>query len=196
MIKVLGRGFAAQCRMEPAYCYGRHKGPVEHDARRAAVLIALYREDDCVCFPLIERPLTMAEHAGQICLPGGACEENESDLDAAIREFKEELGIQIIREQVLGQLSTAYIFGSNFVVTPMVAKLGERPDVKPCDREVHSVITCRLSDLDRASTRTMAAMRLGSREIPGFEVEGHFVWGATAMILSELVDMLKTTPLF
>ena len=79
-------------RMSPELSYGRHAGPAPHTARSAAVVLLLFRRAGRWHLPLTERPLTLAHHAGQISLPGGAVDHGESSIEAARRELKEELG--------------------------------------------------------------------------------------------------------
>lgn len=195
-ISQLGRGFAAQRELEPAYCFGRHMGPAAFDAKRAAVMIVLYEVDGEVCFPLIRRPTTMASHAGQVSLPGGAAEGTESIAETAVRELHEELGICVAPSQIIGSLTETFIFGSNYRVTPVIAALSEVPVLSPCEREVASVITCRFGDLETIVHQVLPTHLVGERPMPGFLVENQFVWGATAMILSELNDLYKTSNLF
>ncbi len=195
-LQQLGRGFQAQRRLEPAYCFGRHMGPAAFDAKPAAVMVALYEDAGEICFPLIRRPATMASHAGQVSLPGGALEGVESSVEAAARELEEELGISIEPSQVLGVLTETFIFGSNYRVTPVIAALNEVPVLSPCEREVDSVITCRIEDLGKVVSQILPTKLVGDRPMPGYLVENQFVWGATAMILSELYDVHITTKLF
>jgi 8-oxo-dGTP pyrophosphatase MutT (NUDIX family) len=96
-------------------------------ARLAAVLLLLYRVDGRWHVPLTLRPENMADHAGQVSLPGGAVEPGESSPQAAVREFHEELGPRPVRIELLGHLSPLYVGASNFLVTPWVGATAERP---------------------------------------------------------------------
>src|SRR5262245_5387182 len=95
--------------MAPELSYGRHRGPAPYTARAAAVVLLLFRRGGRWHIPLTERPATLAHHAGQISLPGGAVDAGESSNDAAIRELNEELGYDEPIE-VLGRLSDCYVF--------------------------------------------------------------------------------------
>ena len=106
--------------MSPELSYGRHAGPAPHTARHAAVVLLLFRRDGRWHLPLTERPDTLAHHAGQISLPGGAVDAGESSTEAALRELDEELGFNAPVE-VLGQLADCYVFASDFLVTPWVS---------------------------------------------------------------------------
>ena len=94
--------------------FGRHRGPAEFGARRAAVLVVLYPHEGQWHLPLILRPAHMLDHAGQVSLPGGTIEPRETSQEAAFREFSEELGVPSTDLQMFGQLSELYLFASNF----------------------------------------------------------------------------------
>src|SRR5262245_10235326 len=120
-----------QRAMAPRLAYRRHHGPVPDDARRAAVLLALNRTHAGWSIPAILRPETMKAHAGQVSLPGGLVESDETLVQTALREFEEELGARADGLQVLGELSPVYVFVSGFEVTPLVAVSGERLTFEP-----------------------------------------------------------------
>src|SRR5262245_2174146 len=101
-------GRAAQRVMAPRLAYGRHYGPVPDDARRAAVLLALHKTMSGWSIPAIVRPETMKAHAGQVSLPGGLVEADETVVQTALREFEEELGTAAKQMQVVGQLTPVY----------------------------------------------------------------------------------------
>lgn len=120
----LGRGLpagAAQRQMAHRLAYGRHHGPIPDDSRWAAVLIALHPTPEGWSIPAILRPDTMKAHAGQVSLPGGLIEADETVSQTALREFEEELGTAAAELQVVGQLSPIYVFVSGFEVTPLIA---------------------------------------------------------------------------
>src|SRR5262245_56224704 len=100
--------------------YGRHHGPIPDDARRAAGLVALLPAAAGWCIPAILRPKTMKAHAGQVSLPGGLIESDETVAQTALREFEEELGAPTGGLRVIGRLTPIYVFVSGFEVTPLV----------------------------------------------------------------------------
>ena len=99
-------GAAAQRLFEPELAYGRHAGPAAVDARQAAVLVLVYFQGGTWFVPVTVRTPGMREHAGQIALPGGAVEAEETPRQAALREFKEELGVS--RDELLHALADRY----------------------------------------------------------------------------------------
>src|SRR5438128_5842379 len=140
---VLGGGLpgrAAQRVMAHRLAYGRHHGPVPDDARRAAVLVVLHQTAAGWSVPAILRPETMKAHAGQVSLPGGLVETDETVVQTALREFEEELGAAMGSMRVVGQLTPVYVFVSGFEVTPVVAVSAELLVFKPNEHEVAAVV--------------------------------------------------------
>ena len=153
------------------------------------VLILLYEEDGVIKFPLTKRPDYLGTHGGQISLPGGKAEPNEDIITTALREAEEEIGIARSSINVIGQLSEFFVIPSNFMVTPVVGYLKERPQFNPDPMEVVRVIEGTIDQLirlDAVQTREILAARIYPMMAPHFEIEGEVVWGATAMILNEL----------
>src|SRR5690606_10449602 len=97
--------------------------------------------------PAIVRPQHMKFHAGQIALPGGIVEPGESLLEAALREFEEELGPAIAPSQVLGQLTPIYVYASQALVTPFLGFARARPTWQPSADEVAGIVEIRLAEL-------------------------------------------------
>jgi 8-oxo-dGTP pyrophosphatase MutT (NUDIX family) len=143
--------------------------------------------------PLTERPLTLAHHAGQISLPGGAIDNGESSLDAALRELNEELGFQA-PHLVVGQLADCYVFASDFLVTPwIIASFASVTDWRPHTREVQSVIEMPLDVLLDKKTIGRLTIERGplTFHAPCIHVGQARVWGATCIILNELTAVLR-----
>jgi 8-oxo-dGTP pyrophosphatase MutT (NUDIX family) len=186
------RGFKQRWRMSPQQSYGRHSGPAPHTARAASVLLLLYRRDDRWHLPLTERPLTLAHHAGQISLPGGAVEKGETYEMAADRELREELGFEH-DIAVLGQLADCYVFASDFMVRPWVAATMAEPRWRPDPREVQRVVELPLETLLRDDAVGRLTIERGPLifHAPCFRVGEARVWGATSTILAELAGVLE-----
>jgi 8-oxo-dGTP pyrophosphatase MutT (NUDIX family) len=186
------RGGDARVRMSPELSYGRHAGPAPSSARKAAVILLLFRRDGHWHLPLTERPATLTHHGGQISLPGGAIEPGESPRDAALRELDEELGVRH-EVTILGQLAECYVFASDFTITPFVAATLAEPSWRPHDREVQSVVELPLDVLldDRSVDQMVIERGPLSFRAPCICVGPSKVWGATSVILSELADVLK-----
>ncbi len=183
-------GRAAQARYEPELAFGRHGGPAPHSARSAAVALLLYERHGKWHVPLTVRPAHLANHAGQISLPGGLVEPGESTADAALRELEEELGVDAGSVTVLGSLSPLYLYVTDFLITPHVAAIAAGPTFRPSDAEVAEVIELPLDALlnDAAPARVRRGFRALEFFAPALCLPGHEVWGATAMMLAELAD--------
>jgi len=187
---------AARARFAPALSYGRHFGPPAADAREAAVMVLLYLRDGKWHVPFTVRPETMAAHAGQISFPGGVVEAGETTRDAALRELDEELSVDPRSVEVLGSLSPVYVFASNFLVTPWVAAAHAPLIFQPSTREVAEVIEVPLAHLLDPANFGNHTIRRGELEFtaPHFAWRDHRIWGATCLILGELIAMLKELP--
>jgi 8-oxo-dGTP pyrophosphatase MutT (NUDIX family) len=185
-------GLAAQLKLAPEYRIESLRAAPPSDARVAGVLILLYQQAGVWHFPLMKRTEDGLVHSGQISLPGGSQEAGESLQDTARREACEEIGAACAEVEVLGQLSPIYIPPSNFLVTPTVGYVAERPDFHCDPREVAELIEVPLSVLfDRAVVkREPWTLRGVTVEVPFYQIGPHKVWGATAMILSEFSLLL------
>jgi len=146
-------------------------------------------------FPLIRRTETGGVHSGQISLPGGRSEDGEEPVITAIREAEEEIGISREKIEILGTLSPFHVIPSHYMVTPVVARMnsGEVQRFIKQDREVAEIIFPPIHDLlsDDAIRYTELNVRGYNVNAPHFFLEGHIVWGATAMILNELREVIK-----
>lgn len=186
-------GLAAQLRMVPAYRINalRDRTPPP-SPKEAGVLILFYPRDGQLYFPLTRRTDTVENHKGQISLPGGAREAGESLQATALRETCEELRACPEDWAVLGPLTPLYIPPSGFLINPFVAYTPTCPPFDPDPVEVAEVIETPLALLLDPATvvREEWEIRDMPVEVPFFHVHGHKVWGATAMVLSELVTLL------
>jgi 8-oxo-dGTP pyrophosphatase MutT (NUDIX family) len=187
-------GEAAQRRFEPELSYGRHRGPPAADAMSAAVLLLLYHRESEWWLPLTVRTTTVATHAGQISLPGGKVDVGETSVDAALRELEEELGVSRRGIELLGELSPLYLFVSNFLVHPWVAVVDSRPAFAPNPDEVAELLEVPLSHLlDPANHSIHARRQRGvALSVPHFQWGRYRIWGATSMILGELVEVIDS----
>jgi 8-oxo-dGTP pyrophosphatase MutT (NUDIX family) len=138
----------------------------------------------------------LAQHAGQVSLPGGEVENDESFAEAALREAEEEVGLDPVAVRLLGELSPLHVPVSGFVIHPWAAVTQRRPALTPDRREVARILEVPLEDLrDPSRQRVERRTGKGGRfDIPFFDVDGERVWGATAMILSEFLCLLGTPP--
>ncbi len=162
--------------------------------RRSAVLILFYPYQNEIYLPLILRPQYDGVHAGQMAFPGGRVERTDRDLtQTALREAQEEIGIKVQDVTVLGHLTELFIPPSNFYVQPVVGMLTARPDFYPDPREVDAVVEVSLTTL--VDTTIVGDSQIEVRGVtvdaPYYDIQGHRVWGATAMMIAELLEVLK-----
>jgi len=186
-------GLEAQARMAPPYRRDQMAEMLNPpaDCKQAGVLILLYPQNGLLYFPLTRRPDSIEFHKGQISLPGGSREKTESLRQAALREAQEEIGVEPSAVEVLGQLTSLYVPLSNFCVQPFVGYTPRRPDFQLEEKEVAELIEASLETLlDPASAHEENwDIRGESWRIPFYRFGPHKVWGATAMILAEFVEM-------
>lgn len=143
---------------------------------------------------LIRRTEYPGVHSGQISFPGGRREGQESLQVTALREAREEIGIVPHSLHVVGQLSPLYVPASNFCIYPFVAFSPVRPAFQLDSREVAELIETPLSHLfDPTTCKEISRhfQNYGQRRIPYYDIFGHQVWGATAMMLSEFLTLLE-----
>lgn len=166
--------------------------PHEKDIiKHSSVLILLfpYKEELTVC--LIKRPLHMKHHAGQVALPGGRIEKGESALETALRETREEVGIETSEIEILGELSELYVEVSGFIIHPFVGWLPKKPSFLVNSDEVEKIILFPLKQfLSRPDEVELETIR-GKLKVPCVKFENEIIWGATAMLLSEFTDILS-----
>lgn len=169
-----------------------HKSP----PKPGGVLILLYQEEGVIKFPLTKRPDYLGTHGGQISLPGGKAEPGEDLITTALREGEEEIGVSRDSIKVIGQLTDFFVIPSNFMVTPVIGYLENRPAYNPDPKEVVRILEGTLEQLirpDAVQTKEILAAKIYPMMAPHFEIEGEVVWGATAMILNELRMLISTT---
>ncbi len=163
------------------------------DCAKAAVLALIYPRDGAPHLVLIRRTSTVLHHKDQIGLPGGQVEAGETLEQAALREAREEIGIDPGSVRVLGPLTPLYVFPSHFCVHPLVGISNLSPNFLPFPGEVAGIIEAPLALLLDPGTvrREVWNIRGVDREVPFFAVGPDKVWGATAMILAELLEILR-----
>lgn len=186
-------GVEAHMRFAPAPVRsGWRAGHYPEDARTAAGLLLVYPGDEGLTVPLTVRASGLARHAGQVSLPGGASDPGETLADTALREASEEIGIDPASVRILGELTPVYVLVSGFTLHPVVGVTDARPDFVAAPGEVDEVVEVSLARLSDAShIRRGTRVREGvAVEYPYFDLAGHQVWGATAMILGEFICLL------
>jgi 8-oxo-dGTP pyrophosphatase MutT (NUDIX family) len=188
-------GLAAQLEMVPEPRPGtRTWVEAEATCLKAGVLVLLYPRRVRLHLLLTRRTERVLHHRGQISLPGGTRHEGEPLEATAIRETTEELGVPLDRVRVLGRLTPLYIPPSNFCIYPTVAFVPEAPaSFHPQPDEVAEVIEAPLDTLlDPSAARRETWIFEGrTMLVPFYGLGEHKVWGATAMVLAELVRLLR-----
>lgn len=164
--------------------------------RRAAILVPLYEANGKVGLLLTRRTQTVMYHKGQISFPGGAVDEGEELLAAALRETFEEVGIPAGEVQVLGTLPEVDVTVSRFRVTPFVGAIPHPYALRPNADEIEEVVRVPL-----AVFRDPASLRVETRQWEGrtaqvyhYTYETQTIWGATASIIKRFVDILGEAP--
>jgi len=181
-------GEVAQRKMAPAF---RGSFPDQGEPVRAAVLILLYPVNMETHLVLIKRNVYDGPHSGQVSFPGGAWEVDDLSLEqTAIRETREEIGI-LVDVEILGALTPLHIPVSNFLVSPFVAWADQHPVFQPDPSEVQYVIEVALRQLLDPEVLDYELLYHMGRpvETPFYRVGQEKVWGATAMILSEFLQL-------
>ncbi|MDX1586983.1 MAG: CoA pyrophosphatase [Balneolaceae bacterium] len=163
------------------------------DAKKSSVLILLFpNEDDRLELILTLRSRDI-DHGGQISLPGGRSDEDESYVETALRETKEEVGIEPESIEILGMLSDLYVSHSNNLVKPVVGYMPAIPELTTNPAEVEEAFTVEVKSLAAKKNLTVENWDLKkySYEVPYWDIHEVPLWGATAMILNELLDLYR-----
>jgi 8-oxo-dGTP pyrophosphatase MutT (NUDIX family) len=163
--------------------------------KRGGVLILIYPDADEAFFPLIKRPVYAGVHSGQIAFPGGKMELEDKDISyTAVREAWEEVGVLPKDVRLLGQISDLFIPASNFLVSPIIGYTERKPDFVLEIKEVDRIIETPLKQLLNLEIRKQKILEIGGQfklNTPYFDISNEVVWGATAMILEEFIQVLE-----
>jgi len=165
-------------------------------SRRAGVLALFYPNSNMeTCLILILRKTYKGVHSAQIGFPGGKVEDEDINMEAtALRETEEEVGVPRETVSVIKELTEIYIPPSNFFVQPFVGITTKTPNFIAQEEEVEALIEVPLSHfMDDAilTTKVLSTSYATNIDVPAFLLNGHVVWGATAMMLSEVRELLK-----
>ena len=188
-------GEAAQIKMSPSSRFTGLNRPDRAMARSSSVLILLFEKEQKIHFPLIRRTAYPGLHSGQISLPGGKTEPCDASLrETALRETNEELGIDTKQIEIIGTLSQLYIPVSNFNVQPFIGWWHQPEPYSPDHREVDHIIEMPLQQLMGQDGSQTFSQIINNTEVisPFYHYADNIIWGATAMILSELKELLQT----
>ena len=161
--------------------------------KKAAVLIGLFQKEGEWYLPLIKRPMHEKNHPGQIALPGGAMEKDETLENTAIREAFEEVGIKPDDVGIIGVMTPLPVPVSNYVISPFVGIINKEPEWNINEDEVEELIILKLDDLISADNGYSEYWNLRGNQVnvPIFKLMEKTIWGATATVLCEFLDLIK-----
>ena len=176
---------------------GRRLNIFNHEqaaVKQSSVLILVYPEGEQLYICLTKRPSTMKHHPGQVSFPGGKVEKEDASAEmTALREAQEEVGINPAAIEILGKLSDLYVEVSRFSIQPFLAWADEKPEFIVNYDEVDELIIFPVSEfvfhevISNIEIETVS----GKLRVNYYPYNGEIIWGATAMILSELIEIMK-----
>jgi len=157
----------------------------DKNLKASAVLIPIFHDQEQYHILFTERSEEIDFHKGQVCFPGGTQEPTDGSLlQTALRETDEEISLKAEDVEILGELDDIITFTTNYVISPFVAFIPHPYSLRINDREVKAVFSVPLSFLmDNTNFR---------QDFYAYKYEGHIIWGATARILRQFIDLLRT----
>ena len=173
---------------------------IPQDAKVSAVLVLLVQSCDECSVLFIKRSDNTGVHSGQIAFPGGKKEKSDRNfMETALRETQEELGIRDGIE-VIGELTPLYVPPSNFVIHPVLAVATKREEIlssiRTCESEVCDyklIPLSRFTNNENIKHKEFKTSYFDNENAPYYEIDDYHIWGATAMILSELIDAISSS---
>lgn len=165
----------------------------DKDCREAGVLALFYPQDDTPMLVLTVRREDLPDHPGQVSFPGGQREGDETLPETALREAQEEVALDPSPVRLLGSLTPLYIPPSDFCVHPFVGVLDHVPSLRPTDYEVGEILHVPLPRLLDPETLVEETWTLHDQavQVPYYDIDGPPLWGATAMMLAELLAVCR-----
>lgn len=186
----------SQAQYKMAHGIRRHVPSPPSDVRVASVLLTLFPSNGAWYTLLIQRNGNDVrdKHKGQISFPGGKQEKEDSSLAfTALREAEEEIGLPSEKVELLGRLTELYIPVSNFIVHPFVGAIMEKPKWKPQPSEVADIFEVPLRTFTNPENQRTKDINITKnmtlKRVPYYDIEGRVVWGATAMMISEFLEV-------
>jgi 8-oxo-dGTP pyrophosphatase MutT (NUDIX family) len=161
--------------------------------KRAAVLIVIYGKEPMII--MTERPKTMNHHAGEISFPGGTWTQRDDDLlTTALRETKEEMNLDISRQQIIGQIRPVVTLNSSFTIVPFICILDEIPKLIP-NSEIETILHIPFVPLLNTIEDDLDPLHKSIQETYTFRYQHHLIWGASARMLKQIFNLLSETGL-
>jgi len=160
-----------------------------NETKLASVLIIIFAESPKIL--MIKKPITMNHHGGEIAFPGGKISDEDNDLlDTALRETKEETGITVEREKIIGQLEPVTTLNSGFTILPFVCILDKIENLMP-NSEVDEFLEIPLITFLETLANDSDPEHNSIQEMYTFRFEDHLIWGASARMLKQITTKLK-----
>lgn len=188
-----GRDAQVKMAPKPASEGKRREMDPPDNVKNSSVLVLLFPNDD----EELDLTLTLRtddiDHGGQISFPGGRAHKDESPVETALREANEEIGLVPESVKIIGQLSDLYVSHSNNLVTPVVGFTKKRPEFKINPAEVKEVFAVELNSLLHKKNLTVEDwdLRSNTYKVPYWNIHRVPLWGATAMMLNELLELAR-----
>lgn len=160
----------------------------------AAVLIVIHGSEHKMI--MTERPKTMNLHAGEISFPGGTWKEDDYDLlETALRETSEEIGLDVTRQQIIGQLRPVTTLNSGFTITPFVSITSEISKLKP-NSEIENILHIPMFSLFRTMESDKDPTHKSIQEMYTFRYQNNLIWGASARMIKQMMMLLSESEMF
>jgi 8-oxo-dGTP pyrophosphatase MutT (NUDIX family) len=168
---------------------------LKNNSKQSAVTVLWFESESIPHLLLTQRTAQLKHHGNQISFPGGRKDDQDASLiDTALRELKEEVGVAASEVNLVGDLTSLYIPVSNYFVQPFLAVASERINFSINTSEVQAVIKLPIFDLIDDKRIAQESIKLGNgllQKVPAFKIDNKIIWGATAMILSEVKAIVK-----
>ena len=159
------------------------------DYRLASVLVIIYGKTPLII--MTEKPKSMKFHAGEISFPGGKLDTNDSNLlDTALRETSEEIGLNVSKNEIIGQLNPVKTLTTGFLILPFVCMLEQIPPLVT-NSEVEKILHIPLSPFLQTVAKDCDPSHNLMNEMYTFEYQKQIVWGASARILKQIENTLR-----
>jgi len=155
----------------------------------AAVLIMIYGSEHKMI--MTERPKTMNLHAGEISFPGGTWKEDDYDLlETALRETREEIGIDVLRQKIIGQLKPVTTLNSGFTITPFISITPDIPKIKP-NSEIENILHIPMFSLFKTIENDKDPIHKSIQEMYIFRYQNNLIWGASARMIKQMMTLFN-----
>ncbi|MFO7798642.1 MAG: CoA pyrophosphatase [Rhodohalobacter sp.] len=188
-------GWQAQKKMCPFPVNGDpiQRQPNDDQGHPSSVLVPLFPEKNQKLNVILTLRTNSIRHAGQISFPGGRAEVNETPIETALRESHEEIGIEPETVNIAGSISPLYLDRSHNQISPFVGFLEKKPVLTRNPNEVEEIIIVEMDQLlsDRLLKREVWELQNRELEVPYWDIHRVPLWGATAMMMSELLELYQ-----